>query len=925
MGFCKSWVYHIIPALVLIVAFGHVASAQNSRWIVDGDGDGVPFAEDACPYTAAGVRVGANGCAPDDDGDGVPDVIDRCEDTPKNAQVDAAGCQLTDEDDDGVMDDVDICPTTQPGAKVKPNGCAIDSDRDGIADGVDDCANTPSSQRADEKGCSKEQLQKEFIAPEPVQVPETTPQTIDSAVTEPTIRQRPAVVPKPPAKVVTRPTAMTAPVAPPKLVLVEPQPKMEPAAVQAPSAPKSRESQERLEAVKSSTPAAVVSQRTEYSDPTFQAAFPPEFRPLRKEPDLTPSAVLSSEPQLTVEKNETAKVVGSKQISGIEMAPVPEPAKPSVSVVKNRRKAMESKPAKQLPEVNLKESAPLVNSSVKEPLPSLPSRGASWEEPAMDQSIGLVKAEPKKLSRIEMAPILEPLKQPRPSQISQKTKAELSEIQKPAAPVLPSATIEKAPPPVPRPARRSTPAIDEVAVSERSQPILPPVTRPLAKVVVPEVASNWVAETPDTKEVAAEEVVAIRDKEAENVTSKVSPVPAPTFLPIKSQRLNQASDSQRKKPAAEASEPDRKAQQADIAKPVIPASEKRLQEPKVIQRSSELVLSPVHRYQTKTTANAPVVTTEPLAKAVEVPVPVKAAKTVTMRKPTPVNDVNSKPVIKNTAAKKVSGTEKSQEVTQSKRIEQPISAPAVPAPTIVGALKKQPEPAASSIVDNKTAGPLAVTKKQEPINEVEQQEPAPEVVAAALRPNWMDEPIKPVTPAEDLPAPKGAGENYKGSFPVGYKFQGGEEAENFKGPKAAPKPEPTPPVILDAPDNIDYSVPEERGYLIRRVHFGHQVAVVDESTRKIVMRMASVIRELAARNPKLKVELVGHAGDFETAWMNDDLSLARAESTKVVLQEQGIAAGIIAVRSAGANRPLVAKNDLEAQMLNRRVEIRVIQ
>ncbi len=58
----------------------------------DSDNDGVSDADDKCPDTAEGIKVGPDGCEPDADQDGVPDRLDLCPNTPAGATVDAIGC-----------------------------------------------------------------------------------------------------------------------------------------------------------------------------------------------------------------------------------------------------------------------------------------------------------------------------------------------------------------------------------------------------------------------------------------------------------------------------------------------------------------------------------------------------------------------------------------------------------------------------------------------------------------------------------------------------------------------------------------------------------------------------------------------------------------------------------------------------------------
>ena len=100
----------------------------GAGFIVDGDGDGVPFEIDECPYTRPGQPVDARGCSdlPDADEDGIPDVDDRC-------------------------------PVSAVGASIDPDGCAIDGDGDGIPDGIDQCPGTPISTVPGSTGCSAAQ------------------------------------------------------------------------------------------------------------------------------------------------------------------------------------------------------------------------------------------------------------------------------------------------------------------------------------------------------------------------------------------------------------------------------------------------------------------------------------------------------------------------------------------------------------------------------------------------------------------------------------------------------------------------------------------------------------------------------------------------------------------------------------------------
>ncbi|HEV8199957.1 MAG TPA: thrombospondin type 3 repeat-containing protein [Candidatus Polarisedimenticolia bacterium] len=105
----------------------------------DYDCDGVPDAQDNCPYNANPGQqdFNANGhgdvCDFDDDSDGVPDAVDRC---PFVANPDQ-----TDTDNDGVGDACDDCPTDP----------VNDGDKDGVC-GSDNCPFAVNPDQADTDG-----------------------------------------------------------------------------------------------------------------------------------------------------------------------------------------------------------------------------------------------------------------------------------------------------------------------------------------------------------------------------------------------------------------------------------------------------------------------------------------------------------------------------------------------------------------------------------------------------------------------------------------------------------------------------------------------------------------------------------------------------------------------------------------------------
>ncbi|MEO8588941.1 MAG: thrombospondin type 3 repeat-containing protein, partial [Flavobacteriales bacterium] len=147
--------------------------------ILDADGDGVVDGSDACPGTAAGAAVNAQGCscAQVTVDDGNPCTLDQC----------TAGVvthTLQDADSDGVCDANDTCPGTAAGAGVNTTGCSCaqvtvddgnpctldvctngvvthtlqDADADGVCDANDTCPGTAAGAGVNTTGCSCAQV-----------------------------------------------------------------------------------------------------------------------------------------------------------------------------------------------------------------------------------------------------------------------------------------------------------------------------------------------------------------------------------------------------------------------------------------------------------------------------------------------------------------------------------------------------------------------------------------------------------------------------------------------------------------------------------------------------------------------------------------------------------------------------------------------
>ncbi|HRH36977.1 MAG TPA: GEVED domain-containing protein, partial [Flavobacteriales bacterium] len=145
----------------------------------DTDADGVCDASDLCPGTAGGAGVNAQGCScaqvTVDDGD--PCTLDQC----ANGVVTHT---FQDADGDGVCDASDACPGTANGAGINAQGCScaqvtvddgdpctvddcsngvvthtyVDTDGDGVCDGNDQCPGTANGAGVNTQGCSCAQV-----------------------------------------------------------------------------------------------------------------------------------------------------------------------------------------------------------------------------------------------------------------------------------------------------------------------------------------------------------------------------------------------------------------------------------------------------------------------------------------------------------------------------------------------------------------------------------------------------------------------------------------------------------------------------------------------------------------------------------------------------------------------------------------------
>jgi outer membrane protein OmpA-like peptidoglycan-associated protein len=107
---------------------------------------------------------------------------------------------------------------------------------------------------------------------------------------------------------------------------------------------------------------------------------------------------------------------------------------------------------------------------------------------------------------------------------------------------------------------------------------------------------------------------------------------------------------------------------------------------------------------------------------------------------------------------------------------------------------------------------------------------------------------------------------------------------------------------------------------LRGVNFELGKAVLLPISRDI---LGEVARSLVA-NPQVRVEVAGHTDSTGSRAVNERLSLARAESVKAYLIENGVTAGQLEVQGYASTQPVATNKTASGRAQNRRVELRRI-
>lgn len=123
------------------------------------------------------------------------------------------------------------------------------------------------------------------------------------------------------------------------------------------------------------------------------------------------------------------------------------------------------------------------------------------------------------------------------------------------------------------------------------------------------------------------------------------------------------------------------------------------------------------------------------------------------------------------------------------------------------------------------------------------------------------------------------------------------------------------------PDQPAFAIarPNSNVEIGRLVYFAVGSAALDHEARAVIERVADWL----AANPRLRVNIEGHADARGSREANLALASRRAEAVRDFLVARGIAAARLSVISYGEERPALYDHGETVWMMNRRVEIRV--
>jgi OmpA-OmpF porin, OOP family len=142
-------------------------------------------------------------------------------------------------------------------------------------------------------------------------------------------------------------------------------------------------------------------------------------------------------------------------------------------------------------------------------------------------------------------------------------------------------------------------------------------------------------------------------------------------------------------------------------------------------------------------------------------------------------------------------------------------------------------------------------------------------------------------------------------------------------PAPAPVPAPVLPPTQPVPpvSEVWKTFMEDKAVRIEGTNFVRGSSKLELLAGKELMKD---VVDFVGAHPDAKLELIGYTDSRGTEKLNQNLSLARAESVKKYLVGTGIAADRITIRGAGSSNPIGDNKTPEGRAQNRRVEIRSV-
>jgi len=131
------------------------------------------------------------------------------------------------------------------------------------------------------------------------------------------------------------------------------------------------------------------------------------------------------------------------------------------------------------------------------------------------------------------------------------------------------------------------------------------------------------------------------------------------------------------------------------------------------------------------------------------------------------------------------------------------------------------------------------------------------------------------------------------------------------------KPRPVPPVL-----KIDTVVPPKTGdiFIVRNLHFATNKTRILASSEEALHDLYSYL----ARNPNVRIKIIGHTDSVGRDAANQKLSDGRANEVRKDLIERGIAPERIEAEGRGESQPIDTNDTEEGRQNNRRVEIEIL-